>query len=137
MNLYINATDIKQFIIANLSDSEITIKKSSPELHLKNLVDFLNEQNIDSSQVKEVHAIISGQSSTALRSIITILNTFTFVHNWQLFGYEKTSENDKIIIEQIISQKLKPVQKGNFLKPIYQTAPKITKTNKDQLMRKK
>lgn len=137
MILYINASDIKQFIIADLSDSKIIKKISSPELHLKNLVNFLNEHNIDSSQIKEVHTIISGQSSTALRSIITILNTFAFVHNWQLFGYDKSNENDKIIIEQIISQKLKPVQKGNFLKPIYQTAPKITQTNKDQLMRKK
>lgn len=137
MRLYLNGGDIKQLVIGDVDTGILEATQTAPEYHLRTLVDFLTRYNQKTENITEIHLILNGPSATALRSIITIVNTFALVHKWQLFGYEDSSNDDKIILDRIKSNSMQAVQSGKMLTPIYQNDPKITISNKDQLMRKK
>jgi hypothetical protein len=136
MQLFIDGTDISTLKIAISEPFEFVEIDTNPELFLAKIVEFLNSKQLSFKNFDKVHVSISGISATALRSSITIINTFAFVHNLNLYGYILPENYDKITVVDIFASKISPHESGSMLNPIYQNMPKITQTNKDNLMRK-
>ncbi len=125
MKLYVNGQDIRQLVVADVEQGEPTIVETEPEGYLKVLARYLDD-------VSEIYAVVGPGSATALRSILTILQTVHFVQGTPLFAIEKEPDEDDTSTIARAQADATPV---DTLVPIYQHSPRITISHKDALGR--
>jgi tRNA A37 threonylcarbamoyladenosine modification protein TsaB len=122
MKLYIDGTDIREIGLSSDRFQTLVYKDAAPEAFLAQIDAFV-EGDIDS--VKEIHAYVGPGSSTALRSILSIVNTVHLTKNIPILGYEKTDEGPVEVYTD-----------NRYLEPMYAHGPRITKSTHDNLNRK-
>lgn len=127
MKLYVNGQDIRQLVVGDVDQGTLTIVETEPEGYLKALAGYLKE-------VTEIYAVVGPGSATALRSILTILQTIHFVQGTPLLAIQKSPEEDDVVT---IKRAIADAQPVETLTPIYQHSPRITISNKDALGRSK
>jgi hypothetical protein len=138
MMLYVNGEEITEVVFGLFTKGPkgfVWEKKperflSSPEDHLKVLVDYLRAQHLSIEELEGV-ALASGYgSATALRASHTLGNTLAFIKEIPLFSVLKTAGmGDE---EALLGA---PEKELSFLAPTYERAPVITKSEKDALRR--
>lgn len=138
MMLYINGQDIRKLTIALFTDSIAPILETyecAPEGYLKKIDDFLSGCKKKMKDFDRIIVVIGPGSATALRSILSIVNTLAFTYGVEILGIEKTPlEKDENTVEAIQKGKVKFIKK-DILLPIYSHGPRITISKKDQLGR--
>lgn len=140
MILYVNGQDINYItfgVLGTPGEPPIRTVHVGPEEHLKELVDFLDDNNTRVADIKQIVAVVGPGSATSLRTSLSIINTIRFVSNVELIGIQKNVlEQDIDTIKNFNNTKIIPVSRGEMLIPIYSQAAKITPSKKDVLGRK-
>lgn len=137
MKLYLNGQEIEELVLAEVGDPDsLSVVKTSPAGYLKAIDDFLQIRDKELAGVKAIYVVLGPGSATALRTVVTIANTTSFITQAALFGLIKNREQtDRELLEEVSQGSAKVVAEGNELDPEYQTGPKITQSNKDALLR--
>lgn len=130
MKLFLNGSDIRQIVIADLEDGILKKDEVDPSSFLRVIDEFVKE----ALRIEEIHVIIGPGSATALRTTLSIVNTLQFAMGIPVYGYEWDG-TDEALLEQIVNGTASAVECADFLRPAYAQAPKITKSNKDNLKR--
>lgn len=139
MRIYLNGQDINRLVIADLdAKADPLVMEINPEGYLKMIDKFLSDRKLTNQDLKEIYVVIGPGSATALRAIITIVNTLKLVNEVKLFGIEKpTNEHDIDTVTAIVNKKVVLKEIDDFLNPKYGQGPKITLSTKDRLGREK
>lgn len=139
MMLYVNGQDIRKFTLALVrgnGDVSVCEYETSPEQFLFQLDAFLNKEGVRVGEIERIVTVIGPGSATALRSILSIVNTMQFVQGIEVLGVEKDPEiDDKKWIERIMNKDLDMIIPKPFLQPTYAHGPRITISKKDHLKR--
>ncbi|MFH1632296.1 MAG: hypothetical protein ABIA47_04780 [bacterium] len=138
MMLYVNGQDIEHVIIGVVGmEKEIPLRivDVGPEQFLKALDKFLSDAKKGVRDIKKIFAVVGPGSPTALRTILTILNTISFVQGAELYAVEKKPHEQDIDTLRGVKEKKIPTSKVRVLEPIYTHRPKITLSTKDRLGR--
>lgn len=141
MMIYVNGQDIHKLICANLSGvkEEILIDQTDtgPEGYMKAFCSFLEKINCRLEDIEKLFVVIGPGSATALRGILSFVNTIAFTKGIGLVGIGKQKDEQDIdTIKKIIEQDLSTYEIKNVLMPIYEHNPRITISTKDALRRK-
>lgn len=137
MKLYVNGQDINQLVIANAEDpSSLRTVAVGPEGYLKTIDAFLKGAQAHPTDIEELFVVVGPGSPTALRGILSIVNTMKFVYQIPSVAIRKEqSEQDLDTLESLRAKKGDQVEHTIYLEPIYASGPKITASGKDQLGR--
>lgn len=140
MMLYINARDINYVSIALFNEEKIVFLESEvqaePEDHLGCIDRVMRSQNISIQDIDQIMTVVGPGSATALRSILSIVNTLIFVTKIELLGIEwQDKDTDELVINEIRKGKRMFIQEDYFLSPVYAHEPRITLSKKDHLKR--
>ncbi len=139
MRIYINGQDIKQIHFADIdSSSKVQTFEVEPDSFLKVFDGFLYDIGYSIDQIKELYVVVGPGSATALRTILSIVNTCHFTKKIPLYGIEKDREiSDSDVINRIKNNQIEFVEHENYLFPIYERNMGITLSTRDSLGRKK
>ena len=137
MELYLNGQDISEFKTALVKEGQLVGLKTydvGPEEHLKTLQTFLKEQGAVAEDLVKLFVVVGPGSPTALRSILSIVNTMKFVLGVELVAVKKEKDEDD---SSAFDRAGDGSVSETFLAPIYVHPPRITLSTKDALGRKK
>ena len=136
MKLYVNGQDIHKLILGNVESGDLSVYSGEPHTYLASMNTYFEQQGNQLQHIKELHVIIGPGSATALRAILSIMNTLRFVKEIPVYGYKKVQDiSDEDCIRDIRLGRQTAVQNEEWLKPAYAHAPRITPSKKDQLNR--
>lgn len=140
MILYVNGQDIKTLVIGTVDEQANepprVISETAPEAYLSHIDDFLKGSHKEVSDVEKIFVVVGPGSATALRAILSIVNTMKFAAGVDLVGVEKPMlEDDRETLRKINEGQATLVKDRDFLAPIYAYAPRITRSKKDVLKR--
>lgn len=137
MRLYLNGSDLSQLALADL-DSEESLKaiKTPPEGYLKLIDEFLKESNTLPADLEAIYVVTGPGSATALRTMLSIVNTIKFAFNTKVFSVQKNlDEQDSVTIKNLLNKNVDQNADEAFAQPIYESGPRITASKKDNLGR--
>src|SRR3989339_561121 len=132
MILYVNGQDIRRLVLGDVAEQSVQIIETEPERFLQVIDTFLKNADQDWKDLQAIYAVIGPGSATALRSILSILQTVHFVQGTVLFALEKSpEEDDRVTLTRAETE----AEAVSTLIPLYQHSPQITISNKDALGR--
>ena len=138
MKMYVNGQDILRLILGNVESGNLSVHEGEPHTYLASMNTYLEQHGLDLKNAEELHVVIGPGSATALRAILSIMNSIHFVKEIPIHGYEKSPEiSDEDCIRDIRLGRMTPIDSEAWLKPTYAYAPRITPSKKDQLNRNK
>ncbi|MDA0208384.1 MAG: hypothetical protein O3B64_03215 [bacterium] len=136
MKLYINGQDIQQLILANVETQTLHVHKGAPETWLGAIDAYVSQVGVSKHAVDALYLVTGPGSPTALRSVLTIANTWRTFLEMKIYTLEKPLElSDQHAIDQL--DRLAVVYTGTIILPAYSSAPKVTASKKDALGRKR
>ena len=133
--LYLNGQDINQIIvgIGQEGNIEFLTKTAGPEQFLAAIDRVLNAAGANVNTIEHIFVVVGPGSATALRSVLAIVNTWSFVRDIPVTPIEKLPhQTDR---EAWVQAQQSEGTKETIL-PVYNTAPKVSKSTKDSLGRK-
>lgn len=133
MKLFIGGFDIKYLLIGDADADEVKKIACEPDEYLKNIVSFLGDNDAELADISEIHALIGPGSATALRASLSVVNTLSYAMDIPMKGYSVPENWEESSIFGMI--KASEAQTEWPLVPVYQHAPRITISHKDQLQR--
>lgn len=138
--LYVNGQDIKTFVIGlvgkEAGESLQVISETEPDAYLSHIDDFLKKEGKQIQDIETIYVVVGPGSATALRAILSIVNTIKFAAGLELVGVEKPMlEDDQETVRKINDGQATLIKDDEFLSPIYAHGPRITISKKDQLKR--
>lgn len=127
MDLFLQAQDIHFLSVGLVVDDQL-IKKTvfpvSPELYLKSVNDFLEEQHIFFSNLKRIIVVNGPGSFTASRISVMIGNTLSFAWNIPIFGVTNPNNlSSEDLLKVLFSKPLSVTKYG--VVPVYDRPPRI------------
>lgn len=137
--LYVNGQDIGHLVLGLAFDKEIDALDNinvGPEEYLNTIQVFLKENKLNISDFEKIFVVAGPGSATALRSILSIINSIKFVLDIKVFPIEKKAdEQDSCTFKLCLEGSIDEVEHKKYFFPIYENAPKITLSTKDELGR--
>ncbi|PIX61819.1 hypothetical protein CO057_01990 [Candidatus Uhrbacteria bacterium CG_4_9_14_0_2_um_filter_41_50] len=137
--LYVNGQDISHLVLGLATEKEIDVLDKNdvgPEEYLNTVQVFLKENKLAVSDFEKIFVVAGPGSATALRSILSIVNSIKFVLDAKVFPIEKKAdEQDSYTFKLCLEGKIDEVEHKKYFFPIYENAPKITLSTKDELGR--
>jgi hypothetical protein len=132
MKLYVNGQDISHITVGDIERDELITVETETEGFLQVINTFVRKRIDSYDQLQAIFAVTGPGSATALRSVLSILQTIHFVEGTQLFALEKDPSEDDV---KAMSRATSDAQSVETLIPIYQHSPRITISKKDALGR--
>jgi len=128
MYLYFNAQDFNKLVLG-FFDKKIKLKKfeTEPNLFLQTITNFFDTNKVDFQKVKGI-AIVTGPGSfTALRSILSIVNTILLVQKIKVIEIKnETDLDDEKLFNQAVVKFKKGIGSTKFIRPHYNKEPNIS-----------
>lgn len=140
MMLYINGQDIARFVVG-VADAETVLslevmEGARPEQFLASIDSFLRENDYAIEDMTRLVVVVGPGSATALRAVLSIVNTIAFVRGVDLVGVEKDPvQDDEVFLRSILAKEIEVHVSESFLHPVYAHEPRITVSKKDHLRR--
>lgn len=133
--LYVNGSDITRLVLGVLNNDgsaflvDPKVFSVSPEQFLATIDTFLRRHSVT---VTAIVAVLGPGSATALRTSLTIVNTFAFAKRVPIYGLECARDaDDRTVLVGLHSASPVPMAR-----PVYANPAMITARTKDALGRR-
>ena len=141
MTLYLNGRDIYVFVIghAGVQGQVVDLRavECAPEERLAAMDAYMAEHGIARHAVTRVVAVEGPGSATALRAVLTMVNTWkVLVPELETVGVQSGAELQVAAQRAVFEQALKDSATKDRLVPVYEHAVRITAPTRDRLKRK-
>lgn len=135
MDLFLQAQDIHFITVGLVTDGQLirkTVFSVPPELYLKSVNDFLQEQHILFFDLKRIIVVNGPGSFTASRISVMIGNTLSFALNIPIFGVSNPNNlSSADVLQKLFSEPLPEAKYG--ITPVYNRPPRITVETSEKL----
>lgn len=134
MMLYVNGGDIAKIGLGLLQDDRSAFVEApeyvpaSPEEFLRTIDAYLQKH---SAQINGIVVVRGPGSATALRTTLSIVNTFAFTRSLPIFGVSLPKDaDDRMVLVELVRATPIPLAR-----PMYAQPARITVSKKDALRR--
>ncbi|PIQ67657.1 hypothetical protein COY25_00305 [Candidatus Uhrbacteria bacterium CG_4_10_14_0_2_um_filter_41_7] len=137
MRLYLNGSDLEQLVLADLdSEKSLIVVKTPPEGYLKEIDAYLKDFDVLPASLEGIYVVTGPGSATALRTLLSIVNTIKFAFNTKVYSVQKNlDEQDSVTIKNLLNKNFDQHADEAFAEPVYESSPRITVSKKDNLGR--
>ncbi|MBT4857457.1 hypothetical protein HON52_04710 [Candidatus Uhrbacteria bacterium] len=132
MKLYVNGQDIRRLVLGDVESGAVDVIETETEGYLASIDTYLKDAAVRWENIEAIYAVVGPGSATALRSILSILQTVHFVQGTALYAVKKDPDEDDAIT---IKRAGEDGESVSVLVPEYLHSPRITISHKDALGR--